>query len=279
MVLVKPKEREYYMSKKLKENLDIYKEVVYRKNTSVVGIIDGRSGEGKTTLSFQVACYLFPEFNLKNVAFTPEQFIEALQKAKKGEVIIFDEAMIISNRAAMSSLNRAVVYMLSVIRSKQIFVILNINSVFDLDRNLALHRADFLLHVYSEGGKLGHRGRYAVFPKAKNKLLHLYILGKKYYSYSKPRAVFIDRFSSYFVLDEEEYEKEKISAINDFYKSKDMEKGGAKAQKQRDILIRFVKGNHKITIDQLADMIHTSKETVKRALRVKKETGPEGEAP
>ncbi|KKK78415.1 hypothetical protein LCGC14_2843820, partial [marine sediment metagenome] len=107
---------------------------------------------------------------------------------------------------------------MSMIRSKNIFVTFCVNSIFDLDKNLVLSRADALLHVYGEG--LVDRGRFASFFKAKgdqfDRLKFLYLYGKKFYSYSKPRANFIGKFVKDFVVDEVEYEVQKQKYIDKF---------------------------------------------------------------
>ena len=273
MVVIKYKDREYYMSQMLKDNLDLYKKAVLKKNTSAVLIIDGRSGEGKTTLSMQVAGYLNDNFCIDDVCFTVEQFLNRLKQAKKGDVIIFDEAMVISSRSAMSLLNRAVVICMSQIRSKNIFVIFNINSIFDLDRNLSLHRADCLLHVYSEDGRLGNRGRYCVFPSRKAVLQKLYMYGKKYYSYARPKAVFVDKFFSHFLVDEEEYEKRKQESINKFIVKTTAKSSQVKIQ--RDKLIRYVRENYKLNNKQLAEIMGINYTTIQRNLKILKDSEQE----
>lgn len=223
----------FYLSGYMQKNLDNYVKGVINKNTSAVFIFDGRSGLGKTTLSFQTACYInlevrkmlkkkgetdLPDFKLEdNIYWTPKEFIERLKRAKKGEVIILDESMILSNKSSMSEMNKAVVVMMSMIRSKQIFVIFNANSIFDIDKNLPLHRADMLVHLYAIDDKFASRGRYFVVPSAKGRLKYLYISGKKFYDYSKAWPAFRDRFSGWFPFDQDKYEKRKQDAINSYF--------------------------------------------------------------
>tara|TARA_R100001132_G_C3225443_1_gene62269 strand:- start:227 stop:631 length:405 start_codon:yes stop_codon:yes gene_type:complete len=84
---------------------------------------------------------------------------------------------------------------------------------------LALSRADFLLHVY--GDNLGDRGNFTAFFRAKgdiDRIKSLYLRGKKYYSYSQPRANFFGSFGKRFIVDENEYEKRKQAGVNSFLK-------------------------------------------------------------
>ena len=199
--------KSFYISKLLAENLDGFIKGVMTKNTSAVFILDGKSGLGKTTLSTQLGCYIHnkvkeyygksgdekdaPKFTLDCMCWTPQSFVELLEdnekKLKKGSIVIMDESMILSNRSTMSEVNRAVIIMMSMIRSKNLFIIFNVNSIFDLDKNLPLHRADMLLNLYPREKKFASRGAYQVIPAVGGRLKYLYIAGKKYYDYSKAR--------------------------------------------------------------------------------------------
>lgn len=269
----------YKLPSKLTDLLDGFKWAIHYKNQSAVVIIDGRSGMGKTTLSFQIGRYMSESFGLNNVYFTPEKFIEGLTKVKKGDVIIFDEAMLLSSRAALSTINRMIIIAMSMIRSKKILVIFNVNSIFDLDRNLALSRADLLLNVY--GDSLTDKGRFLAFFKGGDgidRIKMLYIYGKKYYSYAHPKSNFNANFSSNFVLDEEEYEKLKQEGVNRFLR------GQKKAQTsryliQRDKLIEFVYNNkeklgiHQEGIGNIIGLAHNSVSDIIRKAKIAAEEG------
>jgi len=212
-----------YYDGRLYELLKGFKKAVGKRNTSAVFVVDGKSGMGKTTLSNQISLYLDPKFGLHKLHYEPNTFLKGgngkigLNNAKAGDCIVFDEAMIISNRSAMSEINRMIITAMSMIRSKRIYVIFCVNSIFDLDRNLSIYRADILLHCY--GQSLVDRGRFAAFFKGKDswdRLKDLYLLGKKYYSYAKPRANFIGKFTKEFVVNEKDYEIQKQEGIGNF---------------------------------------------------------------
>ena len=213
------KYKDVYYDKYLLDNLEGFKRTVLNKNTSFVMVIDGRSGMGKTTLANQLGHFFDDNYCLDKIFWEPRKFLEGLEKAKKGDFLLFDEAMILSSRSAMSEINRMVVMAMSMIRSKQLFICFCVNSIFDLDRNLALSRADFLLHVY--GDNLGDRGNFTAFFRARgdiDRIKSLYLRGKKYYSYSQPRANFFGSFGKRFIVDENEYEKRKQAGVNSFLK-------------------------------------------------------------
>jgi len=241
------------------------------KNTSAVIIFDGRSGLGKTTLSSQTACFLHnevekymgektPEFNLDCLCWTPDDFVNKLQHATKGQIIILDEGMILSNRSTMSEMNRMVINMMAMIRSKQIFVILNINSIFDMDKNLSLHRADVLVHLYAEDDRFATRGRYMVIPSAKGRLKNLYIYGKKLYDYSKASSAFHDKFTSFFPFDNDEYERRKQLAIMNY--TSNGKTTGSKVRQSRDYAVKYLSENYDLKVDELAQAFQLNERTI-----------------
>ena len=176
-----------------------------------------------------------------------------------------DESMILSNRSAMSQYNRAVIIMMSMIRSKKLFIIFNINSVFDLDKNLALHRADMLIHLYAVNDKFAARGRYFVVPSAKGRLKNLYIVGKKYYSYNKAQSAFSDHFPSYFPFDNIEYERRKQKAIEGYFIENKSE--STKVKDSRNSYIVYLKKKLKLKNIEIAKIGDVSPRTVARALK------------
>jgi len=240
---------------RLCEIINGFKWAMHSKKQSAVMIIDGRSGMGKTTLSSQVGLYIDPDFNLENIYFTPDKFLEGLSKAKKGETLVFDEAMLLSSRAALSQINRMIVIAMSMIRSKNLLIIFNVNSVFDLDRNLALSRADLLLHCY--GDSLTDKGKFLAFFKGgdgQDRIKQLYIYGKKYYSYSHPKSNFNARFSSYFTVDDDEYEAKKQIGVTAFLTG---QKSGraSRFKVQRNRLLNMMRDKDNLTLEALSDLL------------------------
>lgn len=243
----------YKLPPKLTDLIDGFKWAINYKRQSAVIITDGRSGMGKTTLSFQIAQYMSESFSLENVHYTPESFLEALTKTNKGDTLVFDEAMLLSSRAALSQINRMIVIAMSMIRSKNLCIIFNVNSIFDLDRNLALSRADLLLHCYGES--LTDKGKFMAFFKGADgwdRIKELYIKGKKYYSYGTPKSNFNTTFSSYFVLDEEEYERRKQIGVNNFLKGS-KENINSKYKKERNTLIKIIHDIKGIPLRELSE--------------------------
>ena len=157
-----------YISDFLKHQLDIAKRAL-KKDWDMVFVIDGPEGSGKSTLAIQVGYYLDPTLIIDRITFTPNEFHDAVIKAKKYECIIFDEAFGgLSSRRAMSGVNHMLISMLAEIRQKNLVIILVLPSFFDLDRFAALHRTRCLLHVYSQKFK---RGAFKFYDYNKKKKL------------------------------------------------------------------------------------------------------------
>jgi len=259
----------YKLPKKLGELLNGFKWAINEKNQSAVILTDGRSGMGKTTISGQIGKYISPNFSLEDIHFTPETFLEALTKTSKGDTLIFDEAMLLSSRSALSQINRMIVIAMSMIRSKNLCIIFNVNSIFDLDRNLVLSRADLLLHCY--GDSLTDKGKFLAFFKGgdgMDRIKLLYIHGKKFYSYGQPKANFYSTFSSYFVVDEHEYEERKQVGVNNFLKGT-QKTVTMKDKDSRDKLIQFVyekKDILGVTQKDIAEICDIGAKTVWNAL-------------
>ena len=259
---------EFKLPEKLREILDGFKYAVYQKNTSAVIIIDGRSGMGKTTLNNQCGKYCDSSFDLPKLHYNPETFLNGgegkigLAQAKEGDWITFDEAMLISNRSTLSEINRMIIQAMSMIRSKRIFVCFCVNSIFDLDKNLALSRADLLLHVY--GQSLTDRGRFCAFFRGadgEDRLKMLYLLGKKFYDYRRPQSNFFARFSKCFVVDEKLYEEQKQVGVNNFLNSM-AKKSSNKAMLSRDKLVMHLRNTTDMTIEEVANITGVSTRTI-----------------
>jgi len=96
-----------------------------------------------------------------------------------------------------------------------------------------------------------------------DRLKMLYLLGKKYYDYGKPKSNFNATFSRKFMLDEKEYEFKKQRDINDFLQS-----GGKsrlvmdKARHSRDLYVKWLLANTQLTQQQVADIGDLSTKTI-----------------
>lgn len=217
MVIVTPGKDRYYMDGYLKSNLDIAKSVV-PQDWDMLFVVDGPEGSGKSVHTQQMALYCDPTLTIDRVAFTPQEFRKAIMTADKGQAVIYDEAYTgLSSRATMSLINRTLISMLAEIRQRNLFVFVVMPCYFDLDKYVALWRSRALIHVYTAPGF--KRGYFSFYNNEKKK--DLYINGKKFYSYSKPKANFYGRFPNHYTVDEKAYRKKKKDSLIDREKKKE----------------------------------------------------------
>ena len=254
MVKINIGDHKYSLDGYLESNLKAMKKNVIKQDYDGFVLICGREGFGKTTLSFQCALYCDPTFNLDRVCFTAEQFLEAVENAEKYQAIVFDETMgYLSSRGAMSKFNRALIKVMSEMRSKNLFVFLNIPNLFMMDWYVAQHRTTGLLYTYK-------RSFFASYDYPTKK--KLYREGKKYHTYHIPPN-FRGRFTKYFAVDKEAYEKKKQAAIDQWTQEKRLE---SEWKSQRDILIRRCVEDNLIKRQEIADLLGISVMQVGRIL-------------
>lgn len=201
--------QQYYLDNNIKANLDIAKKVI-KKDWDMVFVFDGYEGTGKSFCCIQAAYYCDPTLNIDRIVFTPDEFKAAIRKATSYQAVIYDEAFTgLASRASMTYVNRSLVSMLAEIRQKNLFVFIVMPCFFDLDRYVALWRSRALIHVYS--GDEFKRGYLAFYNVERKK--HLYLQGKKFYSYAKPKPNFYGKFTNTIPINEEEYRKKKLKSL------------------------------------------------------------------
>ena len=201
-----------YCDPQIREELLKVRERVLNKDRDFVAVYDGEEGVGKSVLAQQHAVILDPNFTIDNIVFTADSFIKKIKdpNTKKGTCIVLDEAFSSANsRGALTEVNRSMIGLATEMRQKNLFVLLVLPSFFDLDRYFALLRCRALFHVYFTPEEDRH---YIVFNKDTKKLL--YLLGKKFYDYNKPKAPFAPaKFFNQYTVDEEDYRFKKAEAF------------------------------------------------------------------
>lgn len=178
------------------------------KMTSVVCIIEGMSGSGKSTYAGQLGLFWDPKMTLEvNYAWNMKRLMYLVDHTYPGMVIIMDEAMVVNSRSANSSDNLKLIIALSQIRSKGVFFIFCINSVHQLEKTIPLTRADFLIRVKRIGGLAG-TPKYCVYDKDKMKQIIVKNAGKYSHNGVFPNIGW-STFSKYFPFDDVRYDKMK----------------------------------------------------------------------
>jgi hypothetical protein len=249
-------EIKYYLEKRLKYIID--KKIVpslQQKDKDFFMVVDGSEGTGKSWLSLQIAKYVDSSFNLSRVVFTPDEFKDAIFKAKKGQAVVYDEAFTgLSSRASLSMVNKILISLAMQMRQKNLFVIIVLPSFFLLDKYIALFRSRCLVHVYENKNV---RGYFKIYNQKKKILL--YLAGKATYSYSKKiRTRFKGRFYGNFALgdekEEEKYRLKKKKALEATEKNP-ITAGQVKYREQRDLFLYLLRKNTKLTYQELENLL------------------------
>lgn len=221
---VKIKDKQWYIDQYLKENLDHLKKSVDKK-WDCVGCIDGPEGVAKSTLAQMIGYYLSEgTLKLDNIVFTTEQFTNAVSKAKPKDCIIFDEMVMGGMSAdALTSMQKELTKQFTLIRKKQLFIILVIPYIHMLQKYYGLSRTKFLIHCYTPDWI--ERGYFQFFNYTQKN--YLYVRGHKYWNYPKDCTfAFKGRFTNYsnMFIDQKEYEAKKDDAIKNLTNKDDTKK-------------------------------------------------------
>lgn len=207
------------IAKLLTQNLEYWRNAVLYDDWDCIGVIDGWEGAGKSVLAQQVAKFLDKDHEISpdRVVFTPEAFTEAVLKADKGRAIVWDEARGgLNRRRTMSATNNAITDMLAEIRQRNLFIIIVLPTFYELDRNVALWRARWLIHVYIVGDPAKRRfirGRYRFYSSDAKKRLYCDTSQSRFYEYPAKKSAFAGKFDNIYVIPEEEYKKQKADAL------------------------------------------------------------------
>lgn len=199
-----------YLDQNLKSNLDLAKEG-NTKEFDCVCVLFGGEGAGKSRKAQQIAKYWDNSFNIDDIAFTPEEFAKKVREAAEYKCIIFDEARTGFNRKrTMSLINKILSDLLTVIRSRKLFIILCIPDLFDLDSFIVEWRLRFAIRVYTKKFERGYFKFYS-----KKRIKQLSIFGRKTKNYYCAKPNFIGRFTNFKVIDDKEYNRRKNKATED----------------------------------------------------------------
>ena len=244
----------YHLEEHIKKNIDEkIRPSLLKKDEDYMICVDGVEGGGKSTLAMQLGKYIDPTLNLSRVVFSAEDFKQAIFKAKKGQVIIYDEAFTgLSSRASLSAINRVLVSLMMQMRQKNLCIILVLPTFFLLDKYAALFRSRVLFHVYKNKSR---RGYYLVFNRKLKK--SLYLTGKKDYTY-RIRTKNKGKFHGVFALGDKEtdqkYRKKKAKALENTEKTP-MSAAQVKYRDQRDVFMYLLRKYTGFTYDELSNML------------------------
>ena len=193
------------VDKYLHKNLMLYKKAVARKWDGVF-FVGGYEGDGKSVFAAQVASIFDHTYCLERCVFTPQQFIDAVNKAEKGQAIVYDEAQDAFESTNRDKMTKAVKSMLTRIRRKQLYLIIVAPDFWRINKYLFIHRSRAFFRVYAVALE---RGRFEFYNRERKH--ELLIKGKREEKLCVPPN-FRAKFMNWFPLDEEAYNKKKEAA-------------------------------------------------------------------
>lgn len=203
----------FYIDGLLKDNCDSIKKTI-RKNWDYLFCIDGEVGAGKSIFAQLLGFYLSDgKLKIENIVFTGDDFKERVLAANRYDCIIFDEAFRgLSARSSLSKVNTSIVQMLNEIRQKNLFVLIVLPSVWDLDTFVRLQRTKGVFNVYTSKGK--ERGYFRFFRNDPNENFFKSFFHKSLNKYKYPPFPQMKgRFQNQYFVDPEEYSKIKLEVL------------------------------------------------------------------
>lgn len=234
----------FYINQYLKDNLDNYLIAAVRNKFDGVVAVSGIEGAGKSTIAFTVAKYVDPTFpgeplndgtnkrHPERIVFSGKQIMEAIDKAKVGQAIVIDEAVLsLSASDYATDIQKLLIKKFVLIRKKRLFIFIVIPSVFMLRKYFAIFRTRALIHATVDQGI--HRGYFNFYSyDTKRKL---YLRGMKEYDQSAVRPDFRGDFvdTMGFFFDNEEYDQKKDQAIEDLTSEPEVRKQEMSGMRRR----------------------------------------------
>lgn len=223
----------YHIDNRLHKYLEKIKQKITKKDKDFVLLIDGYEGAGKSTLGMQMGRYVDNNMTLDQVCMTADEFKKAIIDADKGQCVMYDEAVTgLTAGDSISRVGKLLKSMMMQMRQKNLFVIVVLPTIFELNKYAALSRAQALFHVYEKKGRMGY---WVGYNRKDTRLL--YLKGKKNHAYCV-RSFFNGRFYGKYVIDEEAYRKKKADTLFLLdVEDKDMLPTSRRYKEQRDFLV------------------------------------------
>jgi hypothetical protein len=186
---------------------------ITKKDYDGVYLITGDEGKGKSNLGLHIINYWYKKLyneckpeHISHINLDKMQFAEDLKNLKKYEAIDYDEAGELSNKRAMSKFNYLMSQTYQVIRGDNIFSILTLPSIFDLDAFFSRRRVKGLFNVYA-------RGKVAFYDAKRIKQIINLNQNRILKKVTRVRPLFVDHFKKYEGVLLEPYKEKKAAKM------------------------------------------------------------------
>ena len=252
----------------LYDNLQLIKNKAIKHNWDSFGIITGREGAGKSTLTSQQGILLNPKMTLKNWSWTPEQFEKVIEESPPESSIIWDEAITGANAASWaSSISQSVIRLLTQIRKKRLKILICF-PYLNLLNKYFVSRCMFSIWVYARS--FSDRG-YARFYNQKETEYAYGLIKEKFRlrpfeGMKKAPYSFSFNYPDVLCVPEDEYEK-----LKDEGRKAAENQGGDKWKIHAINMIKYVKesakNKHKIGVADLAKNLGMTEQYLYRLVK------------
>lgn len=112
---------------------------IWRDNRNFIICIVGEAGSGKSYTALSLAEMIDAKFSIDKVVYKPREFFETLDKCKKGDVVVFDEAGVgIPARDWQTIQNKMLSYVLQTFRHRNIGLIMTTPSMNFIDKQIRI---------------------------------------------------------------------------------------------------------------------------------------------
>jgi len=211
-----------YMDDYLKYNLDNFLIKGIEKGHDGIMLVTGLEGTGKSTFTQQLACYCDrdKQLSLDRIVFSGKDLMEAIDKAKPGQSLIFDEAIMdMSSQDFASQMQKILIKKFTLIRKKRLLIFIVIPTFFMLRKYFAIFRTRAMINCICTDGIT--RGTFRFYSFSKKKKLYLRGYKEMDMGVVKPdfRGKFVDTYG--FFIDAEAYEDKKDEAIKKLTEDED----------------------------------------------------------
>jgi hypothetical protein len=255
-----------YLDGYLKNKLDLGRKLI-KKGWDLPILIDGLERSGKSTLGMTIGFYLSDgTLNQKNFVSGLNDCAIRIKEAQKGEVLILDEGSLVFNsKDAMVTAQKQLLKILDVVGQKNLILIIILPSFFDLNKQVAIRRSRFLIHVYPD--RDFNRGQFAYWSEKRKKAL--YILGKQNFgSYLTPKPNFRGSFTDFKPEWYEEYIKIKNKSLEEALDFGVKQTIADEKTIQAKLILNFKKNNPNIPNSAIAKGFGISERVLYRRLKL-----------
>jgi len=259
-----------YLDGYLAENIDGYAEKI-ADDMQFVGVMSSSTFEvrtGKSTLAQHIGTYYTKrvndhhgtdlKFTEKNVVFNQEKLIEQAMKLPQYSCLILDEGDDLTKHHASKVAQRLRTFFRKA-GQLNLFIILIMPNFFELPKQYAISRSNFLIDVKFKGKF--KRGFFDFYSWTQKKWL--YIKGKKNEDWNQSGKSFAGRFRKGYTIDKEKYKKKKKEDLEEMNKKEKKKK--SRTQVKKDQMMKVYKNlekNFDMTQKEMAKVLGKSRRTV-----------------